>query len=112
MSSFKPSISREQFIKNLFQFSKGAEAFGRLYNTLENLETSIEDTSNLIDAGIFAILAHFDLKEGTDLHGYAFDLIFDISSDTTWKTDFEAVASNLYTQLIELHDEQEDLTNE
>lgn len=112
MSSFKPSISREQFTKNLFQFSKGAEAFGRLYNTLENLETSIEDTSNLIDAGIFALLSHFGLKEGTDLHGYAFDLIFDISNDTTWQTDFNVVASNLYAQLIELHDEQEERVHE
>lgn len=112
MSSFKPSISREQFTKNLYQFSEGVEAFGRLYTTLETLENNIENTSNLIDAGIFALLTHFDIKENTDLHGYAFDLIFDISNETTWRTDFNAMASNLYTQLIELHDEQEVVADE
>ena len=112
MNAYQPSLTLDQFTKNLYQFSEGVEVYSRLYTTLENLETSIESASNLIDAGIFSLLAHFGLKEGTDLHSYAFDLVFDISNDTTWRTDFNAIASNLYAQLMELHDEQEEQNHE
>lgn len=118
MNTCKPTISREEFAKNLFQFSEGSEAFFHLYNISDALERNIETASNVIDAGIDAIIAHFGIKPGTELHGHAFDLILSFADEPGWRLNFDSLASSLYTELMELYEDQsaqitmEDLTNE
>ena len=118
MNTCKPTISREEFSKTLFQFSEGNEAFFRLYGIADALEQNMDLASNIVDAAIDALIAHFGIKAGTEFHGYAFDLILSFADEPGWRLNFESLASSLYTELMELCEDQnaqitmEDLTNE